>query len=160
MTAAPNSGTSETSAALSWAGTITFIGTLLCTSFVINPTSRLAPWGSERKEGNWLFGTQHSLTLCLCYLFVSSYVLHLKRAWQVRYNSFHDQLVLTAGSDARVVLSSAASLSSEPFGKLISDDKDNEEGIILCIHFLSWGLKNWFYFYFLKRFPIYRRRRS
>ncbi len=51
-----------------------------------------------------------------------------KRTWQVRYNAFHDQLVLTAGSDARVVLSSAASLSSEPFGKLISDDKDNEEG--------------------------------
>jgi hypothetical protein len=48
----------------------------------------------------------------------------------VRYNAFHDQLVLTAGSDARVVLSSAASLSSEPFGKLISDDKDNEEGNI------------------------------
>lgn len=50
------------------------------------------------------------------------------RVWQVRYNVFHDQLVLTAGSDARVVLTSAASLSSEPFGKLVSDDKDNDEG--------------------------------
>ena len=34
-----------------------------------------------------------------------------------------------AGSDARVVSTSAASLSSEPFGKLVSDDKDTcDEG--------------------------------
>ncbi|XP_057365734.1 EARP-interacting protein homolog isoform X1 [Daphnia carinata] len=52
---------------------------------------------------------------------------HYHWVWQVRYNVFHDQLVLTAGSDARVVLSSAASLSSEPFGKLMSDEKDNDE---------------------------------
>nr|CAH0100734.1 unnamed protein product [Daphnia galeata] len=52
---------------------------------------------------------------------------HYHWVWQVRYNVFHDQLVLTAGSDARVVLTSAASLSSEPFGKLMSDDKDNDE---------------------------------
>lgn len=50
------------------------------------------------------------------------------RVWQVRYNVFHDQLVLTAGSDARVVLTSASSLSSEPFGKLVADEKDNEDG--------------------------------
>jgi len=52
---------------------------------------------------------------------------HFHWIWQVRYNVFHDQLVLTSGSDARVVLTSAASLSSEPFGKLMSDDKDNDE---------------------------------
>lgn len=61
------------------------------------------------------------------------------RVWAVRYNVFHDQLVLTAGSDARVVLVSAASLSSEPFGKMSSDDKDNEEGISLfyCLPFIK-----------------------
>ena len=64
------------------------------------------------------------------------------RVWQVRYNVFHDQLVLTAGSDARVVLTSAASLSSEPFGKLASDDKDNDDGINLAP-------KNFFLFLFI-----------
>ena len=59
-----------------------------------------------------------------CFLFYD-------RVWAVRYNVFHDQLVLTAGSDARVVLTSAASLSSEPFGKLMSDEKDNDEGDFL-----------------------------
>jgi hypothetical protein len=57
----------------------------------------------------------------------------LRQVWQVRYNVFHDQLVLTAGSDARVVLTSAASLSSEPFGKLMSDDKDNDEGNLIYL---------------------------
>lgn len=33
--------------------------------------------------------------------------------WCVRFNPFHDQLLLTASSDARVLLSSAASVSSE-----------------------------------------------
>ncbi len=59
------------------------------------------------------------------------------RVWQVRYNVFHDQLVLTAGSDARVVLTSAASLSSEPFGKLMSDDKDNDEGDFIYIKYAN-----------------------
>lgn len=35
------------------------------------------------------------------------------RVWSVRFNHFHDQLILTASSDARVLLSSAASVSSE-----------------------------------------------
>lgn len=35
------------------------------------------------------------------------------RVWCVRFNPFHDQLLLTASSDARVLLSSAASVSSE-----------------------------------------------
>ena len=67
------------------------------------------------------------------------YFHNIFRVWQVRYNVFHDQLVLTSGSDARVVLTSAASLSSEPFGKLMSEEKDNDEGMNL-IHYLS--LKN------------------
>lgn len=59
------------------------------------------------------------------------------RVWQVRYNVFHDQLVLTSGSDARVVLASVASLSSEPFGKLMSDDKDNEEGDLIILYIVT-----------------------
>ena len=53
-----------------------------------------------------------------------SNIVFFFRVWQVRYNVFHDQLILTAGSDARVVLTSAASISSEPFGKLSSDIND------------------------------------
>ena len=56
----------------------------------------------------------------------------------MRYNVFHDQLVLTSGSDARVVLTSVASLSSEPFGKLLADERDNDEGtlsIFNCLQF-------------------------
>lgn len=45
----------------------------------------------------------------------------------MRFNHFHDQLVLTASSDSRVVLNSVPSLSSEPYGKLV-DDIDDEEG--------------------------------
>lgn len=41
------------------------------------------------------------------------YYLCLLRVWCVRFNPFHDQLLLTASSDARVLLSSAASVSSE-----------------------------------------------
>jgi hypothetical protein len=33
--------------------------------------------------------------------------------WCVRFNPFHDQLLLSASSDARVLISSAASVSSE-----------------------------------------------
>nr|CAH7754925.1 unnamed protein product [Callosobruchus chinensis] len=38
---------------------------------------------------------------------------HSHWVWSVRFNHFHDQLILTASSDARVLLSSAASVSSE-----------------------------------------------
>ena len=44
----------------------------------------------------------------------------------MRYNHFHDQLVLTSSSDSRVILNNIVSLSSEPFGHL--DDEDEEEG--------------------------------
>lgn len=46
--------------------------------------------------------------------------------WSVRFNHFHDQLVLTASSDSRVVLNSVPSLSSEPFGKLVDDLDDDD----------------------------------
>ncbi|KFM72860.1 Protein TSSC1, partial [Stegodyphus mimosarum] len=47
---------------------------------------------------------------------------HSHWVWCVKYNSFHDQLVLTSSSDSRVILSRAASVSSAPFGHLIEDD--------------------------------------
>lgn len=70
------------------------------------------------------------------------FLLFYGRVWQVRYNVFHDQLVLSAGSDARVVLTSAASLSSEPFGKLMSDDKDNDDGDLFYIQYANFSKTN------------------
>ena len=49
------------------------------------------------------------------------------RVWSVRYNPFHDQLLLTCSSDNRVVLSSIPSLSSEPFKTIIDDDNQIDE---------------------------------
>ena len=47
--------------------------------------------------------------------------------WSVRYNNFHDQLILTCSSDSRVVLSSIPSLSSEPYGNnLVDEDQMNQ----------------------------------
>lgn len=55
---------------------------------------------------------------------------HSHWVWSVRFNHFHDQLVLTASSDSRVILSSTVSISSETYGALLEDktseDKDNE----------------------------------
>jgi EARP and GARP complex-interacting protein 1 len=48
---------------------------------------------------------------------------HSHWVWTVRYNSFHDQLVLTCSSDNRVVLSSVASLSSEPYRTTVVDEE-------------------------------------
>ena len=47
----------------------------------------------------------------------------------MRYNHFHDQLVLTSSSDSRVMLNNVASISSEPYGHLLDDepDDDNED---------------------------------
>ncbi|CAL1277197.1 unnamed protein product [Larinioides sclopetarius] len=47
---------------------------------------------------------------------------HSHWVWCVKYNSFHDQLVLTSSSDSRVILSRAASVSSEPFGHLLDEE--------------------------------------
>lgn len=60
---------------------------------------------------------------------------HSHWVWSVRYNSFHDQLILSSSSDSRVLLHSAASLSSEPYrqsleeeeGRQTSQDKDKEK---------------------------------
>jgi len=49
--------------------------------------------------------------------------------WTVRYNHFHDQLLLTSSSDSRVMLNNVASISSEPYGHLLDDEPedDNED---------------------------------
>ncbi|XP_043278436.1 EARP-interacting protein homolog [Venturia canescens] len=46
---------------------------------------------------------------------VYSRMEHSHWVWSIRINRFHDQLVLTSSSDSRVILSSIASISSEPF---------------------------------------------
>ncbi len=47
--------------------------------------------------------------------------------WSVRYNTFHDQLILTCSSDNRVVLSSIPSLSSEPYKTIIDDETNTQK---------------------------------
>ncbi|XP_036928113.1 EARP-interacting protein homolog isoform X2 [Acanthopagrus latus] len=52
--------------------------------------------------------------------------LRTMRVWSVRYNHSHDQLVLTASSDSRLILSNMVSISSEPFGHLVDDEELSE----------------------------------
>lgn len=52
---------------------------------------------------------------------------HSHWIWSIRYNPFHDQLVLSGGSDARVALMRAQSIASEPFGQM--GDFEDEEAI-------------------------------
>jgi len=49
------------------------------------------------------------------------------RVWTVRYNHFHDQLVLTSSSDSRVILNNVASISSEPYGHLLEDEAEDDD---------------------------------
>eukprot|EP00064_Thunnus_orientalis_P010422 superscaffoldBa00001417_g10448 len=51
---------------------------------------------------------------------------HSHWVWSVRYNHSHDQLVLTASSDSRLILSNMVSISSEPFGHLVDDEELSE----------------------------------
>lgn len=51
---------------------------------------------------------------------------HTHWIWGVRYNPFHDQLVLTAGGDARVSLLRAQSIASEPYGRLGEEDGEDD----------------------------------
>ncbi|KAL8172821.1 UNVERIFIED_CONTAM: EARP-interacting protein [Gekko kuhli] len=52
---------------------------------------------------------------------------HSHWVWNVRYNHSHDQLVLTASSDSRVILSNMVSISSEPFGHLVDDEELSDQ---------------------------------
>ncbi|CAA2962678.1 TSSC1 [Olea europaea subsp. europaea] len=49
---------------------------------------------------------------------------HTHWIWSIRYNPFHDQLVLSAGSDSRVALMRAQSVASDPYGQAVDDDED------------------------------------
>lgn len=57
---------------------------------------------------------------------------HSHWVWSVRYNPFHDQLVLSGGSDSKIVLYNMSSISSEPYiqqtssGEESSHDSDEE----------------------------------
>ncbi|CAL8131696.1 unnamed protein product [Orchesella dallaii] len=51
---------------------------------------------------------------------------HSHWVWRVRYNGFHDQLLLTAGSDSRVLLHCLPTISSEPKGHSILSDGEEE----------------------------------
>jgi len=51
---------------------------------------------------------------------------HSHWVWRVRFNNFHDQLVLTASSDSRVLLHSLPSISSEPKGHAVFSDSEED----------------------------------
>ncbi|XP_055352650.1 EARP and GARP complex-interacting protein 1-like [Paramacrobiotus metropolitanus] len=51
---------------------------------------------------------------------------HSHWVWCVKYNPFHDQLLLTSSSDSRVILTSVASLSSETVAH-VSDEENRDE---------------------------------
>lgn len=63
---------------------------------------------------------------------VLSRMEHSHWVWNIRINRFHDQLVLTSSSDSRVILSSVASISSEPFGHMISVEDDSLQNAESC----------------------------
>lgn len=50
---------------------------------------------------------------------------HSHWVWNIRINRFHDQLVLTSSSDSSVILCSIASISSEPFGHIVSAEDES-----------------------------------
>ena len=52
---------------------------------------------------------------------------HSHWVWCVKYNPFHDQLILSSSSDSRVILTSIASLSSEPIVQSLEDEGGNQE---------------------------------
>lgn len=50
---------------------------------------------------------------------------HSHWVWSIRYNQFHDQLVLTCSSDSRVNLTRINSLASQPFGQMVDPDESD-----------------------------------
>lgn len=58
---------------------------------------------------------------------------HTHWIWSIRYNPFHDQLVLSAGSDARVALMRVQSIASEPFGQMadLDEEESYEESVLV-----------------------------
>lgn len=58
---------------------------------------------------------------------IVSLLNHSHWIWSIRYNQFHDQLVLTCSSDSRVVLSRIATLASQPFGHLLEEEDPSSD---------------------------------
>lgn len=58
---------------------------------------------------------------------VINMINHSHWVWAIRYNLFHDQLVLTSSSDSRVILMRINSLASQPFGHLVENDDINDD---------------------------------
>lgn len=58
---------------------------------------------------------------------IVSLLNHSHWIWSIRYNQFHDQLVLTCSSDSRVVLSRIATLASQPFGHLLEEENSSDD---------------------------------
>ncbi|GAU99044.1 hypothetical protein RvY_10099 [Ramazzottius varieornatus] len=52
---------------------------------------------------------------------------HSHWVWCVKYNPFHDQLILSSSSDSRVILASIASLSSEPIVHSLEDEPGSQD---------------------------------
>ncbi|XP_063226400.1 EARP-interacting protein homolog [Bacillus rossius redtenbacheri] len=52
---------------------------------------------------------------------------HSHWVWSIRFNHFHDQLVLTSSSDSSVILTSIASISSEPLTNITDGDEGQTE---------------------------------
>ena len=74
-----------------------------------------APLHSSPLHSHWVWSVR-------CTPWVTHLTQHFLYLASSRYNSFHDQLLLSAGSDSRVLLTSLASLSSEPYGHLVEEE--------------------------------------
>ena len=69
-------------------------------------------------------------TLLNCFRDLWVNIFLFNRIWSIRFNHFHDQLVLSSSSDSRVILTNTTSISSEPFGHLAEEDEPAEgEGL-------------------------------
>lgn len=93
----------------------------LVKSIDFNPNSQyyLAAGGDDCRANFWDLRRTSSPILYL--------QTHTHWIWSIRYNPFHDQLVLSAGSDARVALMRVQSIASEPFGQMVDLDDDDDE---------------------------------
>lgn len=95
-----------------------FLGTMedthMAVDFLIHPCVDV-DWTALSHNAALLNAECVSGNMCFC-----------PRVWSVRYNHSHDQLVLTASSDSRLILSNMVSISSEPFGHLVDDEELSE----------------------------------
>lgn len=87
-------------------------------SIDFNPNSQyyLASGGDDCRANFWDLRKTNTPALHL--------QTHTHWIWSIRYNPFHDQLVLSAGSDARVALMRVQSIASEPFGQMTDYDEE------------------------------------